>query len=127
MSGNNKEPMDVVNQFIDKNKDALSEISFGGVMGYCSGMAFRKVGRGVGLVAGVGFIGLQTAKHMGYIDVDWDKIGRDAIKPLDTNNDGKIDAQDVEVLWKKSQVVLQDQIPGAGGFSAGFLMGARRG
>jgi hypothetical protein len=21
---------------------------------------------------------------MGYIDVDWDKIGRDAIKPLDT-------------------------------------------
>ena len=30
MSGNNKEPMDVVNQFIDKNKDALSEISFGG-------------------------------------------------------------------------------------------------
>lgn len=23
-------------------------------MGYCSGMAFRKVGRGVGLVAGVG-------------------------------------------------------------------------
>jgi hypothetical protein len=30
MSGNSKEPMDVVNQFIDKNKDALSEISFGG-------------------------------------------------------------------------------------------------
>ena len=30
MSGNNKEPMDVINQFIDKNKDALSEISFGG-------------------------------------------------------------------------------------------------
>jgi hypothetical protein len=30
MSSNNQDPMDVVNQFIDKNKDALSEISFGG-------------------------------------------------------------------------------------------------
>ena len=49
------------------------------------------------------------------------------ITKLNQNNDGKVDAQDIEVLWKKSQVVLQDQIPGAGGFSAGFLMGARRG
>ena len=29
-------------------------------------------------------MGLQTAKSMGYIDVDWDKIRDDAIKPLDT-------------------------------------------
>lgn len=32
----------------------------------------------------VGFMGLQTAKSMGYIDVDWQKIRDDAIKPLDT-------------------------------------------
>ena len=31
----------------------------------------------------VGFMGLQTAKSMGYIDVDWKKIRDDAIKPLD--------------------------------------------
>jgi len=30
MSGNNKDPADVVQQFIEKNKNALSEISFGG-------------------------------------------------------------------------------------------------
>jgi len=29
-------------------------------------------------------MGLQTAKSMGYIDVDWNKIRGDAIKPLDT-------------------------------------------
>jgi len=83
MSGNNKDPADMVQQFVEKNKDALSEISFGGVMGYCSGMAFRRVGKAVGVVVGVGFIGLQTAKSMGYIDVDWNKIRDDAIKPLD--------------------------------------------
>jgi len=29
-------------------------------------------------------MGLQTAKSMGYIDIDWNKIRDDAIKPLDT-------------------------------------------
>ena len=28
-------------------------------------------------------MGMQTAKNMGYIDVDWNKIKDDAIKPLD--------------------------------------------
>lgn len=52
-------------------------------MGYCSGMAFRKAGRVFGAMIGVGFMGLQTAKSLGYIDVNWDKIKDDAIKPLD--------------------------------------------
>jgi len=117
----------MVQQFVEKNKDALSEISFGGVMGYCSGMAFRRVGKAVGVVVGVGFIGLQTAKSMGYIDVDWNKIRDDAIKPLDKNSDGKVDAQDVEIMWNQSQTMMKDSVPGAGGFSAGFLLGARRG
>ena len=52
-------------------------------MGYCSGMAFRKAGRVFGALIGVGFMGLQTAKSMGYIDIHWDKIKDDAIKPLD--------------------------------------------
>ncbi|VEU44950.1 unnamed protein product [Pseudo-nitzschia multistriata] len=96
-------------------------------MGYCSGMAFRKAGRAVGVVIGLGFMGLQTAKSMGYIDVDWTKIKDDAIKPLDTNADGKLDGQDLEVWWKKSQAIMKDSVPEAGGFSAGFLLGARRG
>mmetsp|Transcript_13564 Transcript_13564/g.28439 ORF Transcript_13564/g.28439 Transcript_13564/m.28439 type:complete len:127 (+) Transcript_13564:184-564(+) len=126
MSGNN-DPMDAVQHFIDKNKDSFEQIGFGGVMGYCSGMAFRKAGKVVGVVIGVGFVGLQTAKNMGYIDVDWNKIRDDAIRPLDTNADGKIDAKDMEVWWKKSQAVMKDSVPEAGGFSAGFLLGARRG
>jgi len=126
MSGN-KDPLDIVQQFIDKNSDSFGQIGFGGVMGYCSGMAFRRVGKFVGLVIGVGFMGMQTAKNMGYIDVDWNKIKDDAIKPLDMNSDGKVDAQDIEVLWKRSQAIMKDSVPEAGGFSAGFLLGARRG
>lgn len=123
----NKDPLDIVQQFIDKNKDSFGQIGFGGAMGYCSGMAFRRVGKFFGLVIGVGFMGLQTAKSMGYVDVNWQKIRDDAIKPLDTNKDGKVDGKDVEVWWKKSQSIFKDSVPEAGGFSAGFLLGARRG
>mmetsp|Transcript_6132 Transcript_6132/g.14883 ORF Transcript_6132/g.14883 Transcript_6132/m.14883 type:complete len:126 (-) Transcript_6132:1558-1935(-) len=123
----NKDPLDIVQQFIDKNKDSFGQIGFGGAMGYCSGMAFRRVGKIFGLMIGVGFMGLQTAKSYGYIDVDWNKIKGDAIAPLDLNKDGKVDGKDVEVFWKKSQAILKDSIPESGGFSAGFLLGARRG
>jgi len=122
-----KDPLDIVQQFIDKNNAAFGNIGFGGVMGYCSGMAFRKAGKFVGFVIGVGFMGLQTAKSYGYIDVNWDKIREDSIKPIDTNNDGKIDAEDIDAWWKKSQKVMKDSVPETGGFSAGFLLGARRG
>jgi len=121
------DPLDIVQKFLDKNKDAFGNIGFGGAMGYCSGMAFRKVGKFVGFVIGCGFIGLQTAKSHGYIDVDWDKIRGDAIKPLDVNHDGKVDGKDVEIMWEMSQKTLKDSVPEAGGFSAGFLLGARRG
>eukprot|EP00536_Pseudo-nitzschia_multiseries_P018935 jgi/Psemu1/230788/e_gw1.3424.1.1 len=125
MAGN--EPLDVVQQLINKNKDSFEQMGFGGVMGYCSGMALRKAGRAAGVVVGIGFIGLQTAKNFGYIDVDWNKVRDSAIKPLDANADGKLDAQDAEIWWKKSQAILKDSVPEAGGFTAGFLLGARRG
>eukprot|EP00539_Tryblionella_compressa_P006360 CAMPEP_0178764356 /NCGR_PEP_ID=MMETSP0744-20121128/17752_1 /TAXON_ID=913974 /ORGANISM="Nitzschia punctata, Strain CCMP561" /LENGTH=126 /DNA_ID=CAMNT_0020419535 /DNA_START=14 /DNA_END=394 /DNA_ORIENTATION=+ len=123
----NNDPIDVVQKFIAKNSDALNQIGFGGVMGYCSGLAFRKASRAVAGIIGVGFIGLQTAKSMGYIDVDWNKIRDDAIKPLDANKDGKLDAEDAKVHWQTYQEAMKDSVPGAGGFSAGFLLGARRG
>ena len=49
------------------------------------------------------------------------------INKTNQNNDGKVDAQDIEVWWKKSQAIMKDSVPEAGGFSAGFLLGARRG
>ncbi len=53
-------------------------------MGYCSGMAFRRVGRVFGVVIGVGFMGAQAAAASGYIAIDWEKVKDDAIKPFDT-------------------------------------------
>lgn len=74
---------DAVNEFLEKNKPAIGEIGFGGAMGYFSGMAFRRVGKAVGVVIGLGFIGAQVAASSGYVQVDWEKVKDDAIKPLD--------------------------------------------
>jgi FUN14 domain-containing protein 1 len=78
----NKE--DPVEAALDKLKPMLQQLSFGSFMGYCSGMALKKVGKAVAFVIGAGFVGLQGAAYCGYIDVDWIKIKDDALKPLDT-------------------------------------------
>lgn len=77
------EKADPVESAIDKLKPVLQQLSFGSVMGYCSGMAMKKIGKMVAFVIGIGFIGIQSAVSAGYIDVDWGKIKDDALKPLD--------------------------------------------
>lgn len=90
-------------------------------------MALKKIGKAVAFVIGVGFIGVQSAVHAGYINVDWGKIQEDAIKPIDTTGDGKLDIEDAKVWWKKLKALLTKELPGAGGFSLGFLTGVRYG
>jgi hypothetical protein len=53
-------------------------------MGYCSAMAMKKIGKAAAFIVGVGFFGVQVAAHLKYIDVDWNKVKDDALKPFDT-------------------------------------------
>jgi uncharacterized membrane protein (Fun14 family) len=144
---------DEVTMFIKANMPAAEQLGFGGVMGYCSGMAFRRVGRAVGVVLGIGFMGAQFAASSGYVEIDWEKVKNSAIKPFDTvsvhfwkkatflhlvlnrlsclthaqqTGDGKITEKDAQALWDRYNSVMTDRLPSAGGFAAGFLMGARR-
>lgn len=75
---------DPVNQALDKLKPIASQLTFGSVVGYCSGVALKKLGKAVAFIIGVGFVGVQSAVYAGYIQVDWLKIRDDAMKPLDT-------------------------------------------
>jgi uncharacterized membrane protein (Fun14 family) len=75
---------DQVSEFLKANAPAMEQVGFGSVMGYCSGMAFRRVGRVAGVVLGIGFMGAQAAAASGYVDIDWNKIKDAAIKPFDT-------------------------------------------
>mmetsp|Transcript_11044 Transcript_11044/g.15322 ORF Transcript_11044/g.15322 Transcript_11044/m.15322 type:complete len:156 (-) Transcript_11044:151-618(-) len=116
---------DAVTGAIDKLKPALSQLSFGAVVGYCSGAAAKKVGKAIAVLAGVAFIALQSAVYSGYIDVDWKKVQDDAVKKIDTDGDGEITAEDAKNYWKKVKAILTDKVPDAGGFSLGFLYGLK--
>ena len=69
---------------IDKAKPIIAKISFGSLMGYCSGYCLKKVGKAAAVVLGFGFITVQTFVSYGYLDVDWSKVKSDAIKKVDT-------------------------------------------
>jgi uncharacterized membrane protein (Fun14 family) len=81
MVENKKDPVEAA---LDKLKPVFQQLTFGGVMGYCSGMALKKIGKAAAFAAGIGFIAVQTAVSAGYIEVDWNKVKGTALKPLDS-------------------------------------------
>lgn len=116
---------DPVKAMLEKAQPIIAKLGFGSVVGYCSGMALKKIGKAVAFVIGIGFIGIQAAVSAGYIEVDWNKVKDDAIHQIDTNNDGKLDEKDLQTYWEKVKTVLMNGIPDAGGFSLGFFYGVR--
>ena len=114
---------DAMNEAIEKAGPVLSQLTFGSIIGYCSGAAAKKIGKALAVIAGMGFITVQTMVHAGYITVDWNKVHTDTIAKIDTDGDGKLSIEDLKVYWEKLKKILTKEIPSAGGFSLGFLYG----
>ena len=81
---------DPFNHLLEKAKPQLTKLSFGSVVGYCSGAAAKKVGKAVAVLAGLAFIAIQSAVYSGYVAVDWNKIKDDAVAKVDTVSDNCI-------------------------------------
>ncbi len=84
MTLNDDKKDDPMALFIEKAKPQISKLSFGGVVGYCSGAAAKKVGKAVAVLAGLAFIAVQSAVYSGYVAVDWNKVKDDAVAKVDT-------------------------------------------
>lgn len=114
-----------VNAFLASGKGG--QISWGFLMGVCSGFALKKVSK-VGAVALGGlFVLLQCASYSGYIDVNYQKLQRDMTDYLDLNHDGVLDTKDLDSLYKSVMKVLEFSLPAGSGYAAGFLVGFRAG
>ena len=92
-------------------------------MGFFCGMAVKRVGQEVGYVIGLAFIGLQSLNYLGYINIDYKKVTKDAEKIMDADGDGKLSVNDALVIWKEARKMLEFHLPSAGGFSAGLALG----
>ena len=52
-----------------KTQNQKYKQGFGGIMGWTSSMAVKKLGKAAGVIVGAFFISIQAASHAGYIDV----------------------------------------------------------
>lgn len=62
MKLNNKED-DEISMLIEKLKPFAGKITFGTLVGYCSGAAAKKIGKLVAVLTGVAYIFIQTGKQ----------------------------------------------------------------
>mmetsp|Transcript_18540 Transcript_18540/g.26094 ORF Transcript_18540/g.26094 Transcript_18540/m.26094 type:complete len:127 (+) Transcript_18540:93-473(+) len=121
--GSDSEAKDAVSEAIEKAKPVLSKLTFGSIVGYCSGAATKKVGKAIAVLGGLAFIAIQSAVYSGYVEVNWNKVQKEAIAKVDTDGDGELTVKDVKTYWFKVKNILTNKIPSAGGFSIGFLYG----
>jgi FUN14 domain-containing protein 1 len=108
---------------IERFAPLAQKLGFGGIMGYISGLTLKRLGQEAAFLVGVAFLGLQGLQYGGYIKIDYSKVQAEVTKKLDVDGDGKLTSKDALAIWGKVKNVLSDQLPGAGGFSAGFALG----
>jgi uncharacterized membrane protein (Fun14 family) len=91
------------NNLFDSIAPYLGQISFGALAGFATGYALKKIGRTAIVIFGLLFITIQLLAYLGVVRVDWQGFFNGLIGIL-TNN-----------------------VPFAGAFIPGFLLGLRYG
>ena len=97
----------------------IGQLSFGGIAGFATGFAIKKIGRVLAVTLGLIFIVVQVLASMGYISVDWTRIQKD-VEPI-------LGQDRLKGIWEALVSVLTNNLPFAGAFVAGLLIGLRAG
>ena len=101
----------------------LTKLGYGGVMGFFSGLAMKKVGQVAAFFIGIGFVAIQVLQYEGIIQVDFIEVKEKAIEVFDADGDGELTTNDLIIYWRKFKNILTHSLPSAGGFSSGFVLG----
>eukprot|EP00299_Pterocystis_sp_00344_P000676 c10256_g1_i1.p1 GENE.c10256_g1_i1~~c10256_g1_i1.p1 ORF type:complete len:200 (-),score=30.37 c10256_g1_i1:24-623(-) len=115
-------------QLLSTLGQGASTLTFGGIMGFCSGVMIKKVGKVLIVLTGGVFAMFQLAANSGYVQVNWDKVKQDFELTLDQNGDGKLDGEDAKIALSKVTHVLTNNMATTGaGFTGGFIYGLKKG
>ncbi len=95
------------------------QLTLGGVAGFASGYALKKVGKVLALLVGMLFISIQVLAYYGFVSVDWPQV-QSVIDPL-------LDPSALESGWRQLLAVLVGNAPFAGTFVPALVWGVRRG
>lgn len=94
-------------------------LGFGGMAGLVVGFAAKKLTKVLAVALGLLFVTLQGLSYLGYVQIDWTGIERDASRVV-SGPEGR-------ALLDQAWLVLVANIPFAGGFAAGFALGFKLG
>ncbi len=93
----------------------LATLGGGGIAGWCVGYTLKKVAKVVAIFLGITFITLQYLAYKHVITVDWNKV------------QNAVDKQHLEQSAQGFMSVLTYNLPFAGSFVVGFLLGFKKG
>jgi uncharacterized membrane protein (Fun14 family) len=97
----------------------LGQISFGALAGFATGYALKKIGRTAIVIFGLLFITIQFLAYLGVVRVDWLRIQQYA--------DPLLSKSSLQGFFNGLIGILTNNVPFAGAFIPGFLLGLRAG
>jgi uncharacterized membrane protein (Fun14 family) len=109
----------VSNNLFDSLAPYLGQISFGGLAGFATGYALKKIGRMALVIFGLLFITIQFLAYLGVVRVDWLRIQQYA--------DPLLSKSSIQGFFNGLIGILTNNVPFAGAFVPGFLLGLRYG
>jgi uncharacterized membrane protein (Fun14 family) len=107
------------NNLFDSIAPYLGQISFGALAGFATGYALKKIGRTAIVIFGLLFITIQLLAYLGVVRVDWLRIQQYADPLLSKNS--------LQGFFNGLVGILTNNVPFAGAFIPGFLLGLRAG
>ncbi len=97
----------------------LGQLTFGALAGFAAGYALKKIGKFTAIALGLFFIAIQLLAYYGLVEVNWLQIQR-SVDPL-------LKPDSLEALWQDLVRLLTLNLPFAGAFIPGLIVGLRRG
>jgi uncharacterized membrane protein (Fun14 family) len=97
----------------------IQQLGFGGIAGFMSGYALKKVGKVLAFAIGIIFIILQVLAYYGFVSVNWIQVQKSVDPLLETNS--------LKAFWQGLLNVLTYNFVAAVAFVPGLILGLRRG
>lgn len=96
-----------------------AQVGLGGVLGFCAGLAIKKIGKVVAVIIGVVFVLIQVLAYYDVISIDWAIVSGwwDMVRQEDR----------VAGVENALRTVLLANVPALVGAVPGFLLGFKRG
>lgn len=102
-------------------------MTLSGVLGFGAGYSLKKIGKAAAFFIGIAFVASQTLGHLGYVEINWRKVEREAMRLFDLDGDQRLTTRDLALYWKKMKGMLMHKLPSTTAFAAFFALGLQKG